>query len=657
MRFNGSIKWVLVLSILSLVLITSRCEPNDSASENIEESLSYLNHNDTVKYVGIETCKQCHYSIYKTFVETGMGSSFGIADTTKSIAEISQSSILYDAFSNLSYHPFWRRDSLYIHEFRRKGSDTSHSKEVKIDYVVGSGQHTNSHIYNNHDYLFQAPFTWYAQKAKLDLPPGFENGTNTRFDRKIGLECTSCHNAMPTGFIKGSINKYSKVPSAIDCERCHGPGELHVKRVSNGQLVDTANDIDYSIVNIKKLPIELQFEACQRCHLQGNSVLAEGQNYFDFKPGMKLNEVMDVYLPRYSNAEDEFIMASHVDRFKQSKCYIHNKESFNCVSCHNPHVSVKATNIQNFNNTCDGCHQAAKESICTEEQAKLNAAEYNCVGCHMPTSSSTDIPHVTVHDHKIKVPKLRTDTTALKRFLGLVAINNSQPNDRSKALAYLQQFERFDAKGYMLDSANFFLKRLPKDKVGNGLWVHYFFLRRDYPSLVAFIEGLGRARVLGSLTQTDYENRDAWTAYRIGEAYNNQGGSLALDFYKKATELAPFIPDFRNKYASELLASGNINIGISLLEKLLEEQPNHKEALNNLGFTYLQQGKTQLASLYLNRAIKEDPDYEKGWLNIASLYIVQQNNTEALNAIDEVLRINPRNPKAKAARDFLLEQM
>jgi hypothetical protein len=43
-----------------------------------------------------------------------------------------------------------------------------------------------------------------------DLPPGFENGFNERFDRPIGLECMSCHNAMPTEFVAGSTNKFSK---------------------------------------------------------------------------------------------------------------------------------------------------------------------------------------------------------------------------------------------------------------------------------------------------------------------------------------------------------------------------------------------------------------------------------------------------------------
>ena len=32
---------------------------------------------DTVAYVGKETCKQCHYEIYESYMQTAMGQSFG----------------------------------------------------------------------------------------------------------------------------------------------------------------------------------------------------------------------------------------------------------------------------------------------------------------------------------------------------------------------------------------------------------------------------------------------------------------------------------------------------------------------------------------------------------------------------------------------------
>lgn len=650
-------QWAVLMAIGVGVFLLSRCGNSETKSVADSSESKYLNHNDTVKYVGIETCKQCHFSIYETFIKTGMGTSFGHADTTKSIAEIDGHSLLHDIHQSFFYHPHWEGDKLELDEFRLSGSDTTYKRKETIDYVVGSGQHTNSHMIERNGYLFQAPFTWYAQKGMLDFPPGFEDGNNTRFSRLIGLECTSCHNAMPTGFEKGSINKYSKVPGAINCERCHGPGEVHVKRMMAGELVDTSKETDYSIVNIRKLPIDLQFEVCQRCHLQGNAVLAEGKSFFDFKPGMKLSSVMDIYLPRYSNSEDEFIMASHVDRFKQSECFIHSEKEFNCISCHNPHVSVRETNIQNFNKTCSNCHKGEPQHKCTEELSVLQKAEFNCVSCHMPQSGSIDIPHVSVHDHKIQVPKKKVDTTGIKKFLGLAAINNPKPTNRSKVLGYLQQYERFGAKPYYLDSAFVFLNKVGVEAEQPSLWVYYYFLKGAYPEIQSLVNKLGADQLLAQLNARSYDNADAWTAYRIGEALNSQNPQAALSFYSKAVELAPYVPDFMNKQATSLAASGQTQESIELYKKLLAEQPQHAEALNNLGFTYLQAGNTILAELNFDKALAVNPDYVQAWLNKASLAIMMENYEEARKSLQEVLRINPNHQKALAAMAYLNEQV
>ena len=251
----------------------------------------------------------------------------------------------------------------------------------KVTYKIGSGNHTNSHLFEINGYIHQMPYTYYTQEMIADLPPGFENGNNTRFDREIGLECMSCHNAHPD-YVESSANKYTKVLNGIDCERCHGPGELHVKEKLAGIIIDTSKHIDYSIVNPSKLPIDLQFDVCQRCHLQGTTVLAEGKTFLDFKPGQPLEQVMDVYLPRYEN-NDAFIMASHVDRLKSSKCF--EKSEMTCITCHNPHKSVKSLPQDYFDNKCMSCH-----TDCKDDQTM------NCVTCHMPKSTSTDIMHVTI---------------------------------------------------------------------------------------------------------------------------------------------------------------------------------------------------------------------------------------------------------------------
>ena len=195
-----------------------------------------------------------------------------------------------------------KNGKLFVLEYRLSGNDTTYRRNQRIDYIIGSGHHTNSHFTRINGYLYQVPVTFYTQKKHWDLPPGFEGGHNTRFSRAIQAECVTCHNGYPT-LEAGTDNKFVSLPHGLDCERCHGPGSQHIAEKQAGHLVNIKKDIDYSIVNPRKLPFKLQVSVCQRCHLQGNAVLQPGKTFFDFKPGQPLSQTMDVYLPRYAGEQ------------------------------------------------------------------------------------------------------------------------------------------------------------------------------------------------------------------------------------------------------------------------------------------------------------------------------------------------------------------
>lgn len=644
--------FVLIGLLLGVYLFAIQCqnEPTDTARVEATEETYWLNHHDTVSYVGIETCKQCHGNVHQSFAQTGMGQSLAKADTLKSIAEIEGQSLLYDSFLDLYYRPHWHGNKLKLDEFRLKDGDTVHKIKQDIDYVIGSGQHTNSHLFEENQYFFQAPFTWYAQKGKLDFPPGYEKGRNSRFTRIIGLECMSCHNAMPTDFVLGGSNKFKRIPEGIDCERCHGPGAAHVAKIQRGEITDTSKEADRSIVNPKRLSAQLQFEICQRCHLQGNSVLKPGKSFFDFKPGMRLNEVMQVFLPRYANSEDRFIMASHVDRFKLSKCYQSAPESYTCTSCHNPHVSVRETNLKNFNSSCEGCHSASKNINCSAPEDQLLAADYNCVQCHMPPSQATDIPHVTVHDHYIRKPQEIIDAlTEDGTFIELKAINDTKPNSRDKALAYLQQYEKFGGNTIYLDSAATFLNKIAKNHPERiYLWTYYFFLAKDYESLYHFGSQYGLETLMARLNKMDYQNKDAWTAYRLAESFKMKGDlSAALKLYERSSELAPFIGDFKNKWAALLYQQKQVKKAEAIWKEVLMEEAYHREALSNLAFLYLQAGQNEQAESLLRRCVARYPDYQLAWQNLGRWAMQTEDALTLQKALQEVLRLDPTNQQAK----------
>lgn len=635
---------------------------NTKTTQDKENKL-YASLNDTVKYVGINTCRQCHQSIYESFIQTGMGSSFDVASKKKSSALFDNHNVIYDSIKDFYYKAFWENDSLQFLEFRLDGKDTVHKRIETVSYIVGSGQHTNSHIINTNGYLNQAPMTFYTQKGTWDLPPGFENGGNSRFSRLIGLECMSCHNAYPE-FKMGSENKFDLVKNGIDCERCHGPGEKHVADKRAGKLVDISKEIDYSIVNPAKLPIALQLDICQRCHVQGNAVLNDDKSFYDFRPGMHLQEVMNVFMPVYKGMPNEHIMASHAERMKMSRCYTETIESriknksnelrpyqnaLTCITCHNPHVSVKVTNNDVFNNACKNCHNLNKKSECSEKPQVLDKENYNCVKCHMTKSGATDIPHVRVTDHWIKKPLKEEEINNVKKFIGITCINNANPPEEAIGKAYIAYHEKFNYDKSVLDSAlKYFPDKSAADIQKNFSWlIQIYYLKNDYSKVVYYTNQVNDA--LNLLYKKSYSNSDAWTCYRIGEAFANLNDlEMALKYYKKSVELAPYELDFQNKYGTILMQMGNANEAKNVFEFIIAEYPKNPAALSNLGFIYLSTtGDTIKARTLYDKAIALNPDYWQAWYNKAGLSVYQKNFKEAKQILSYVLRKNPKDEKAK----------
>ncbi|MBA2612012.1 MAG: tetratricopeptide repeat protein [Bacteroidetes bacterium] len=663
---------------IALIGLLKFCDvpPNKDARPTAakKDSSLYLNHSDSAKYVGMNTCKLCHQNIYNTFIKTGMGKSLGIATKEKSSADFSNTNI-YDKFSNMHYNAFWDKDSLYFKEYRLESKDTIYSRTEQVNFIIGSGQHTNSHLQSVNGYINQMPLTYYTQKKHWDLPPGFENGVNTHFTRKIGLECMSCHNGYPN-FVLGSENKYTSIPTGIDCERCHGPGSIHVAERQLGTKVDTSKLIDYSIVNPAKLSIDRQFDLCQRCHLQGNAVLKEGKSFYDFKPGQKLSDYISVFLPKYKNADEDFIMASHADRLKQSACFIKSyekvkdkstlkpyKEAMTCITCHNPHVSVKETNTNVFNDACLNCHQST--IVSSKQLAVLHAASCglgtkkisNCVSCHMPVSGASDIPHVSVHDHYIRKPISKTEKDKIKTFVGLYSINEKTPSTLTKAQAYINQYDKFDQNNPYLDSATILLK----DQTANDLFtnlralIQLNFIKQDFKKVIAYVNLAGEQKCFNLLfTKQSYDNIDAWSCYRIAESYyntNNVKGSVK--WFKQAVKLAPYNLDFRNKLGSTLAALNNFNDAIEQFNFILKENPKHVSAMSNLGYIRLSQGQQAEAFRLYKNAEKIDPDYEPLLLNLAGYYAFMKDKNLSKKYLQTILKINPKNQKAK----MVLEQV
>jgi predicted CXXCH cytochrome family protein len=683
-----------ILHFAFLILFSCQQQDKKADTKKVYASLS-----DSTHYVGINTCRQCHQNIYETFIETGMGKSFDVASRQKSSARFDEHALVYDKFKGFYYRPFWKEDSLYLKEFRMEGKDTVYERTEKINYIIGSGQHTNSHMTNVNGYVYQVPATFYTQKGHWDLPPGFEEGHNTRFGRKIEVECMTCHNAYPK-MVEGSENKYTSIPNGIDCERCHGPGSEHVKQKMQGKLVDITKEIDYSIVNPAKLPIALQLDICQRCHIQGNAVLKEGKTFYDFKPGMPLSDVMNVYMPVYKGDEESHIMASHVERLKLSPCFVVSnskvenegetgrsgerekdadlypyRNGMTCVTCHNPHVSVKATDKEVFNKVCTSCHHARNENhelksqvyeprtpnnelICTEDKKKRLALQDNCVHCHMPKNGTTDIPHVSVTDHYIRKPLDTAAVKKIKEFVTLACINNANDDNTARGNAFISYYEKFSHNPAFLDSAKRYFNDATDEDVRKNLrsLIHIAYLRDDFQSVAAYAERV--KDIFSILKNKNYSNEDAWTLYRIGESYralNNTEKTLA--YFQRAVQLQPFNLDFINKLAQVQVQAQRTEEARRNFEFIIKENPRYASAYISLGYLILSVDQNiAQADRYYDMALALEPDNEQALLNKAGTLMYLDRKKEAVVVLKRLLKINPNRSDVKKMLALVISQ-
>ena len=148
----------------------------------------------SIEFADPQTCLPCHTETVNSFLKTGKGRSFYPVSKSNFI-ENWKSDPVYDKILDLYYQPKKTGMDVSILEFRLENGDTIHKRMEKIDFVIGSGNQTRSYLFERNGYLFEIPLTWYTKKAIWDLSPGYENGSNSRFEREVGEECLYCHNS------------------------------------------------------------------------------------------------------------------------------------------------------------------------------------------------------------------------------------------------------------------------------------------------------------------------------------------------------------------------------------------------------------------------------------------------------------------------------
>jgi hypothetical protein len=390
-----------------------------------------------VKYVGNASCAVCHPDVARTYGQHPMGRSL-----TTVAALLAQ-----ENFTRAANNPFEAGGFRY--SIRREAGRVFHQEtaqdargqaidgiEAEVQFVLGSGAHGRAYLVNRDGFLFQSPVSWYTQKGGWDLAPGYTQD-NAHFERPTPVTCLECHCNFAE-VIPPSGHHFTEPifrGLAIGCERCHGPGELHVRAREQG---DAPEGVDFTIVNPRHLDHTLREAVCQECHLQGEfRILRRGRQPFDFRPGLPLHLFTSTFVLPPEQSENAKAV-SHPEQMAVSRCYRESSgpNKLGCVSCHNPHqLPDPAEKVAYYRSRCLGCHTEQSCSI-APPQRRQQRSDDSCAGCHMSQRPS-DVSHTPITDHRIlRSPQSPPIVSPPARFLpGQVLLRHFHeeqldPNDK-----------------------------------------------------------------------------------------------------------------------------------------------------------------------------------------------------------------------------------
>jgi hypothetical protein len=352
-------------------------------------------------YSGSATCINCHADIGKTYIHNAhfkTSHPFSAAvnqSESKSVSPLNvpasiklpEATFIFNEKTKVGVE--WRTDGLYQVAYLS-------GKEVKaerIDYVFGSGSRAYTFAYWYGNKLMQMPLNFLPETHQWVNSPGFPS-EQIYFGRPIVSRCLSCHSSYADVKIiqTADLNieeEYvkSSLIAGIDCERCHGPAQKHVKFHQENPSVKEAKEM----ISYRSLPLQRRIDMCGVCH--SGIEMQTLTSTFSFKPGDTLKS-----LPQYSEftGKDPDVHGYQKQLLEASPCYKIGKAE--CISCHSMHDETK-TSVKGYVQKCIGCHQDVKHL----HQEKVSLKANNCIGCHMPLQSSNSIGF-QVSNSKEKIP-------------------------------------------------------------------------------------------------------------------------------------------------------------------------------------------------------------------------------------------------------------
>ncbi|MDP6553383.1 MAG: cytochrome c3 family protein [Pirellulaceae bacterium] len=351
-------------------------------------------------YVGSDKCVLCHEEIAQRYQSHPMAHTSATVEQATTLEDYDDQ-VSFATPGRLQYRVEQTEHGVFHHELMRDRDDeVLYDRSVPVHFVIGSGKRGRSYATNRDGLLFLSPISWYSERSRWDLSPGYATSVGPRFERRLIDGCVQCH----VGQIASDPTERDRflapviIEGPLGCERCHGPGERHIAH-HEADVPDTIID---TIVNPIDLEPKRRDDVCYQCHAEGIvKILRYGRSDYDFRPGMKLHDVWTVFFEGTGVDDDGNTKAvSQVEQMSASKCYQASDGRLGCISCHDPHgLPAEAEREAFYRKRCLECHEDV--SRCSAPIAERDLESDSCIACHMPRLAANNVPHTSQTDHHV----------------------------------------------------------------------------------------------------------------------------------------------------------------------------------------------------------------------------------------------------------------
>jgi Flp pilus assembly protein TadD len=131
----------------------------------------------------------------------------------------------------------------------------------------------------------------------------------------------------------------------------------------------------------------------------------------------------------------------------------------------------------------------------------------------------------------------------------------------------------------------------------------------------------------------------------------------AILLYREALNNTPDDALLNFKLAVALDQTGEIATERTVLEKAIQLNPDLAGAQNQLGFLASRSGDSAAAEKHFREAVRAAPGFTEAWVNLAASLGLQFRFSEAQEAVQYALQLEPQNPQALLLKDTLAKAL